>query len=66
MLFRSQNFELLLDLAETYFEAGQLSEARNAADKALALAQTTRQPLGSQVRGRLERIRTNAPKKSNQ
>ena len=61
-LTQSENVEVLTELAETYFEAGQMSAASDTAANALELAKKAKSPLKPQIRGRLERLRSNVRK----
>ena len=56
-LTQSANVEVLTELAETYFEAGQLSAASETVAKAFQSEVSTKSPMKPQVRGRLERLR---------
>ncbi len=61
-LTQSNNVEALAELAETYFEAGQMSAASDTAAKGLALAKTSKPPVNPQIRRRLERLSSNVRK----
>jgi len=64
-LTQNQSAELLISLAETYFEAGRLTDASDAAEKAANLVQTTNAKPLPQLQMLQEKLRKRVPRTKN-